>query len=134
MNKRGRPRTNPLPRREQLRLAKRAQRRREHEADVVEARLKLPARVAEKLAVARNGKGFVERLEAALDSLLVRVGDYPQLCDIAWSRRDQLIPAREAFQLYERNWRFVDPARLTSNERQLIERLEVEYGNGGVNA
>lgn len=134
MKTRGRPRINPLPRREQLRLAKRAQRHREREADVAEVQLKLPKRVAEKLAVARNSGDFVERLEAALDRLLVKVGAYPELRDIAWNRRDALIPAREAFQLYERNWRFVDPARLTPAERQLIDRLKSEYGNGELNA
>lgn len=134
MKTRGRPRTNPLPRREQLRLAKRAQRHREREADVADVQLKLPKRVAVKLATARNSGDFVDQLEAALDRLLVNVADYPELRDIAWNRRDTLIPAREAFQLYERNWRFVDPARLTQEERQLIERLKGEYGNGELNA
>lgn len=134
MKTRGRPRTNPLPRREQLRLAKRAQRHRERQADVAEVQMKLPKRVADKLAAARNSSDFVDRLEAALDRMLVRVDDYPELRDIAWNRRDALIPAREAFQLYERNWRFVDRARLSEDERQLIERLKNEYGNGELNA
>lgn len=134
MRTRGRPRTNPLPRREQLRLAKRAQRRRERESDVTELQLKLPKRVAEKLAVARGSRDFVERLEAALDRLLVRVADYPELKDLTWNRRDPLIPAREAFELYERNWRFVDREHLTDGERRLIERLKDEYGNGELNA
>jgi hypothetical protein len=134
MKTRGRPRTSPLPRREQLRLAKRAQRHRERQADVAEVQLKLPKQVAEKLTVARSSSDFVDRLEAALDRVLVRVADYPELRDIAWNRRDALIPASEAFQLYERNWRFVDRARLSEAERQLIERLKNEYGNGELNA
>lgn len=134
MRTRGRPKTNPLPRREQLRVAKRVQRQRERDSEVTELQLKLPKRVAGKLAIARGSGDFVERLEAALDLLLVRVADYPQLRDIAWNRRDLLIPAREAFQLYERNWRFVDPQGLTDDERQLIERLKKEYGHGELNA
>jgi hypothetical protein len=116
-----------------MRLAKRAQRRREREADRVEVQLKLPKPVAEKLAVARNGKSFVAWLEAALDRAIVRVADYPQLCDVMWSRRDRLIRGEEALQLYERNWRFIDVDRLTPKERQLIERLKIEYGNGELN-
>jgi hypothetical protein len=116
-----------------MRLAKRAQRQRERAADLVEVQVKLPQPVAEKLAVARNGKNFVAWLEAALDRALVRVADYPQLSDVTWSRRDQLIPAEHALQLYERNWRFIDIARLTPKEQQLIERLKTEYGNGELN-
>jgi hypothetical protein len=116
-----------------MRLAKRAQRERERVAHLVEVQLKLPKPVAEKLAVARKGKNFVAWLDAALDRAIVRVADYPQLSDLTWSRRDPLIPAQEALRLYERNWRFIDVARLTPQEQQLIERLKIEYGNGELN-
>ena len=68
-----------------------------------------------------------------LDRLVVRIDDYPQLRDLAWNRSGGLIQAREAFQLYERNWRYVDVNRLEANERALIERLTVEFGGGVVN-
>ena len=134
MDTRGRPRSNPLPRREQLRIAKRAQRERQRRSDLVEVQLKLPKNVAEKLRVARRAPRFVERLDGALEGFLVRVADYPQLRDLAWNRVDELISVDEAFQLYERNWRFIDVARLAERERRLIERLKTECGNGEINA
>jgi hypothetical protein len=48
----------------------------------------------------------------ALDELIVHLPDHPQLRDLAWNRTDEYLPAKEAFQLYERNWRFVEPGRL----------------------
>jgi hypothetical protein len=134
MSTRGRPRTNPLPRREQLRLAKRAQRERQRRSELVEVQLKLPRDVAEKLKVARRAPDFVDRLDAALDGLLVRIADYPQLRELAWNRVDRFIPVEEAFQLYERNWRFIDTAHLDERERLLIERLKANCGNGEINA
>ncbi|MBM5811982.1 MAG: hypothetical protein FJ191_08475 [Gammaproteobacteria bacterium] len=65
---------------------------------------------------------------------MVRLADYPQLADLAWNRTDEFIPADEALQLYERNWRFIEPARLNERERNLIERLRAEFGNGDLNA
>ena len=121
------------PRQEQLRRAKRAQRVRQRAAGIVQVQLTLPEAVATKLLVARQGVDFVATLEALLERSLVRIDDYPQLRDIAWSRSDTHIQAREAFALYERNWRFVDVARLTVSERALLDRLAAEYGNGVIN-
>jgi len=36
----------------------------------------------------------------------------------------------EALALYEANWRFVDPARLSKEERALIDRLVTNVGRG----
>lgn len=134
MRTKGRPRTNKLPRVEQLRRAKRAQRARQRLANVNEVQLTLPAKVAAKLAAARRAPQFVGQLEAALDRLVVRLGDYPQLRDLAWNRVDEFITAREAFQLYERNWRLVDVPALQDDERALIARLKTEFGDGASNA
>jgi hypothetical protein len=130
----GRPKTSAHSRAEQLRLAKRAQRARQRAANLVEVQLRLPQAVAAKLAAARRAPDFTSQLETALDGLVVRVTDYPQLHDLAWNRVDELIPAREAFQLYERNWRFIAPTQLEEHERRLIERLKEEFGNGAINA
>jgi hypothetical protein len=35
--------------------------------------------------------------------------------------------------LYERNWRFVELAKLDAHERKLIERLKTEFGNDEIN-
>ena len=134
MKARGRPKTRTEPRAEQLRLAKRAQRARQRAANVVELQLALPRRVATKLAAARRADDFTAALEAALDELVVRIADYPQLRDLAWNRVDEFIPAREALQLYERNWRFVDTGTLDERERRLVERLKARFGNGEIHA
>lgn len=123
-----------MSRREQLRSAKRAQRARQRQANIVEVQLPLPADVAAKLAAARRAPHFVALLDAALDRLVVPLSDYPQLRDLAWNRTEDLIPAKEAFQLYERNWRLLDHAKLDDRERQLIERLKAEFGHGEINA
>lgn len=134
MPKRGRPKTSELTRREQLRRAKHAQRLRQRAARFVDVQLTLPAAVATKLAAARRAPDFVDRLDAALGNLVVRLADYPQLRDLAWNRVDEFLPAREAFQLYERNWRLLDPRTLEERERKLIERLKVDFGNDEINA
>jgi hypothetical protein len=134
MPRRGRPKTSKLPRREQLRRAKRAQRARQRLANFVEVQLTVPADVAAKLAAARRGASFVAQLDEALDRLVVRLADYPQLKDLAWNRTDEFITAKEAFQLYERNWRFIDPSTLDERERALITRLKANLGNDEINA
>lgn len=134
MGNSGRPRTSKLPRREQLRRAKRAQRARQRLAQVVEVQLTLPSAVAAKLAACKRARGFVEQLDKALDGLVVRLADYPQLKDLAWNRVDELIPAREAFQLYERNRRLLDATTLDDRERELITRLKTEFGSDEINS
>jgi hypothetical protein len=134
MAARGRPKTRPVPRREQLRRAKRAQRERERARGLVSVQLRLPRATADKLAAARRDPRFVEQLDELLEQAVVRVADHPALSDIAWSVTARYLPARTAFALYERNWRFVDPARLTDRERALIERLAARFGHGIIHA
>jgi hypothetical protein len=133
MKGRGRPRTSNVDRTEQLRLAKRAQRARQRAAGIVSVELALPAPLAAKLAVARRSRDFTRLLERTLDAAVIRLADYPQLRDLAWNRTDELIGAKEAFQLYERNWRFIEPGRLDERERALIARLKSEFGGGEIN-
>ena len=134
MKRPGRPRTSKLTRAEQLRHAKRAQRDRDRAAGVVQVQLKLPRPVAAKLLVTTRIPGFAQALDAFLDELVVRLADYPALSDLAWNRTDEYLPAREAFGLYERNWRFVEPGRLDERERALIERLAQRFGAGVIHA
>lgn len=133
MKTRVRPKASPLPRDEQLRRAKRAQRTRQRAAGIVHMQLAVPQAVALKLAAARGTSQFLPELDAMLDRMLVRLADYPQLRDLAWNRSDEMIPASEAFALYERNWRFVEAERLEDGERALIERLKIEFGHGVIN-
>ncbi|HEX5046335.1 MAG TPA: hypothetical protein VFX89_04375 [Gammaproteobacteria bacterium] len=134
MRPRGRPKTSRLPRSEQLRRAKRAQRARQRLANVVEVQFPLPGPVAAKLAAARRAPNFPELLDRALDRLVVRLAHYPQLHDLAWNRVDEYLTAREAFQLYERNWRLIDAGTLEARERELIERLKADLGHDEINA
>lgn len=60
--------------------------------------------------------------------------DYKQLNLLAWNRgRDDPIDEDEVFELYECYWRFIDEDTLEEKERQLIDRLTKEYGNGVMN-
>jgi hypothetical protein len=133
MSTRGRPKVSPLLRDEQLRRAKHKQRARQRAAGVVNVQLALPKDLAERLRVALRSPDMMPALESLLDRQVIRFADYPQLRDIAWNRADVFVSAREAFQLYERNWRFIDVARLDDGERALIDRLADEYGNGVIN-
>jgi hypothetical protein len=134
MRARGRPKTSAVARQEQLRLAKRAQRARQRSAGIVAVELTLPAPLAAKLAAARRSADFTQLLEQMLDRVVIHLADYPQLSDLAWNRTDALLTAKEAFQLYERNWRFIEPSRLDDRERALIARLKSEFGGGEINA
>ena len=70
--------------------------------------------------------------QAALIPARIHLDDYPQLKKLAWQLREgaDLTPL-EAFGLYERNWRHLDHLALDANERQLINALRLELGEGG---
>jgi len=71
---------------------------------------------------------------AAVDptAATVRVGDYAQLRTIAWQLRDDTeLTGAEALQLYERNWRHVDQAAMSDEERAFVQQL-ADMHNGGI--
>ena len=131
---RGRPRRSPHPRAEQLRLAKRAQRRRERRAGLTHVQLKLPAAEAERLRAAASSPHFAKALDEFLQDVVLEIERWPQLRELTWNRADRWIPAEEALALYERNWRFVEPERLQKDEANLIDRLKRRFGSGLLNA
>jgi transcriptional regulator with XRE-family HTH domain len=57
--------------------------------------------------------------------------DYPQLKQLAWQVQgtDTLSP-KEAWDIYERNWRHLDEQALTEGEQQLIDALHLAFGGG----
>ncbi|MBZ9669399.1 hypothetical protein FJ970_24095 [Mesorhizobium sp. B2-1-8] len=62
---------------------------------------------------------------------MIDPAEFPELQALLWNRDvARLIPANEAFALYERNWRFVDQTRLTAREKLLIQNLASEFGHG----
>lgn len=61
----------------------------------------------------------------------VRVGDYPLLRAAAWQLdADSRLSAFEALRTYERNWRHLDHAAMSSEERALIQALADKYSKG----
>lgn len=130
---RGRPKTSPLTRAEQLRAAKRAQRRRERRAGLATAQLRLPAEQAARLRAAASTPGFSQALDEFLQEVVVDLTRWPTLRELAWNRADRWVPAEEALALYERNWRFVDPAELAPEEADLLKQLQERFGGGVMN-
>ncbi|MGD9832928.1 MAG: helix-turn-helix domain-containing protein, partial [Piscinibacter sp.] len=61
----------------------------------------------------------------------VRLADFPQLQRLAWQLHDvdELSPA-DALNLYERNWRHIDRARMEPAERALLQALVDQFGGG----
>lgn len=127
---RGRPRTSPLTRAEQIRAAKKAQRLREKAAGISAVELRLPADQAARFRAAAATPRFRGALEELLRDIVLDLDAWPTLRELAWNRADRWIPAEDALALYERNWRFVQPAALTRAEADLIDRLKNRYGGG----
>lgn len=115
---------------EQLRRAKRTQRERERAQGLALYQIRLPRAVIDKLRAGMAMPGFAERMSAFIDESVLRVRDYPQLALLCWNRGGDLISDTDAFALYERNWRFVDTARLTERESALIRKLARTHGGG----
>ncbi len=56
---------------------------------------------------------------------------FPELARLAWNRDpSRPISGEEALGLYEANWRHVEVAALTAEERQLITLLAERFGGG----
>ena len=119
---------------EQLRAAKRAQRERERHAGLVAFALRLPRIQALRLRVAAAAPHFGRNLDAFLRDAVLDIDEWPKLRELAWNRAGPWIAAEDALALYERNWRFVDPADLTREEADLVERLKSRHGAGLLNA
>ncbi|MBK1613672.1 XRE family transcriptional regulator [Rubrivivax gelatinosus] len=61
----------------------------------------------------------------------VRLVDFPQLKRLAWQLQgvDDVSPA-DALNLYERNWRHIDPSSMEPAERALLQALVDQLGGG----
>ena len=115
-------------------MAKRAHRLREHQAGMAEVHLRLPRDDARRLQVASKAGRFREALRSFLDETVLDLHQWPALRELAWNRAERWITAEDAFALYERNWRFIDPAHLAADEAALVERLKHRFGGGVLNA
>lgn len=59
----------------------------------------------------------------------IRIADYKQLKKLAWQLKDtKELSAREALDLYERNWRHLDMKQMDSREKKLLESLLAAFG------
>ncbi len=61
----------------------------------------------------------------------INVSAYPQLHRLCWNRPDgTVVDGPEALGLYERNWRFVEQHKICAAEKELLDKLVDQYGNG----
>jgi hypothetical protein len=61
----------------------------------------------------------------------VRIGDYPQLHRAAWHVDEETIVTEgEALGLYERNWRYVDAAAMSPEEKRFLAHLADRLSHG----
>ncbi len=88
----------------------------------------LPAATAARLRMARRLPDFGQALEALPDDQVVDAARVPQLRLLCWNRASLLLTAREDFDLYEANWRFVEPAAFEPAEAALVATLANRFG------
>lgn len=59
----------------------------------------------------------------------IRIVNYPELKRIAWQlKKTKEITPQEALELYERNWKYIEPNDLEAEERDFIEELLAAFG------
>jgi len=57
--------------------------------------------------------------------------DFPELALLVWNGDPtRPISPEEAFNLYENNWRFVEPAKMCRAEKELVAELTKKFGHG----
>ncbi|WP_348731930.1 hypothetical protein [Rheinheimera texasensis] len=56
--------------------------------------------------------------------------NYPELNKILWDIKADKIQPKDAFEIYERRWGYVEQQNLTQPERKLIAKLARLFGNG----
>jgi len=123
------------PKRErQMREAKRRQRQREAEAGLGVYQVRLPQPLLKRFKVGMRQPEFVAALTAFLEQEVLHVIEYGGLASICWNLREEYLTRREAFALYERNWRYLDVDSMTEDETRLLDELREEFGRGVINA
>ena len=80
-------------------------------------------------ALPADGEGNVGHDMKGWIPARIRLGDYPQLKQLAWQVQgvDELTPA-EALAIYERNARHLDTASMAPREQNLIDALRLVLG------
>ena len=121
-------------RREQLRVAKRRQRAKERQAGFGLYQVKLAVQYRDRLKAGMQDERFIQDFCGFLKHEIVSIDEYPNLALLCWNQDVLYMTRREAFDLYERNWRLVDDASLEDHERGFIDELVREFGQGVINA
>ena len=117
----------------QLRSAKQRQRDRDKADGFGLYQIKLPVRLVEKLKVGMKDEAFVTKLVDFIDKEIVDVREYPTLKLLCWNRNQSFISRKEAFQVYEGNWRHVIENEMDQGELDLLATLKNEFGRGVIN-
>ena len=62
----------------------------------------------------------------------IRLADYPELQKLAWHvHGTDVLSAREAMDIYERNQRHLDEDTMTPEEARLLDALRIAFGVAG---
>lgn len=109
------------------------QRERDRDAGLVLCQIKLPKEAAQRLRHALTIPGFDAELQEFLEHAFVETRNFPNLQLLCWNRNAPFLTERDAFSLYERNWRFVDIRNMPEVERVLIHKLTEKFGRGILN-
>ncbi len=65
----------------------------------------------------------------------IRLADYPQLKKLAWHVHDvEMLSAREALDIYERNQRHLDMDAITTEEARLIDALSKAFDHARISS
>lgn len=63
----------------------------------------------------------------------IAIGNHPALAALSWQLdKDTLLSPFEAWSTYTRNWRHLDQSTLIESEKELINRLNHEFGGPNV--
>ncbi|WED29057.1 hypothetical protein L3V77_24305 [Vibrio sp. DW001] len=73
---------------------------------------------------------YKPKTENVIDMGNINRTKYHELNQLLWDMHVKYIAPKTAFELYEKRWAYVDTTKLGKKEKQLIEMLTKEYGNG----
>lgn len=81
-----------------------------------------------------NTKPSTEALLKSKIPKKIIVSNYPELKRLAWQiRKDEVLSPQDALEIYERNFRYLEPSKLSKKEANLINRLSQAFGKGTLN-
>ena len=123
-----------LQRKQQLRSAKRRQRQKERDAGLALYQIRMPKHLCHRLKAGMQNPVFVQKIQDYIVHEIIEVAAFPNLALLIWNQDVEYLTRKDAFQLYERNWRHIDEAHLPAHERALIDELALEFGHGVISA